>query len=366
MADTDVKHLDELFVRIWNEPLDLIVKELIRQPILSDYLDDHSKHRLALIALTQTTVERFKAGSEAHRHTLHKTLGHIYALHVSSPNQRPVFNQYDPTLIEIQRKLERAWEQFENARIPKMDPPSDAQTFANWYKRLVVHEHPASTHPIFEYLANEATRRELRAFFLNEITVDSRFDDLVALSQIAMEPLPKMELAENYWDEMGNGKQDAVHTYMFNHLLNELGLNTENLNSLFDEVHWTSIACGNLLLYSVIHRQNIYKALGAMGAVEMLAPKRFHKLVAGFERLGLSQTAQEYHRLHIAIDARHGLGWLRNAIAPAAENNPTARREIIQGAYYRLNTSLDYCNHLLATFKGIRKADAATSDAMSG
>jgi Iron-containing redox enzyme len=331
-------------------PFHEVVKEMIVEKNLYSYFINNPDHREILLSRTRQLAEDFKKKNPQAIYSLHRSLGWIYELHLYTPGKHPVYNQFNPILLEVQRLLEMAWEEFEDQRIPKVDYPENPDEFIRWFKLMLIN-HEVAEHKLFHYLEKNASFEEMAYFFSQEITVDSRFDDLVALAQIGLDNDVKMELAENYWDEMGNGDMSKVHTIMFDHLLEELKVTGDkSLNSLFNDASWESLACGNVLLHSVIHRKNAYRALGALGAVEMLAPKRFSYLVKGYKRIGLSEKAQEYHVLHISIDAKHGDGWLRNAIAPVIKRNPEAKKEIIKGAYYRLNTSMDYCNMLYQTF----------------
>src|SRR5262249_17720499 len=150
----------------------------------------------------------------------------------------------------------------------------------------------------------------------------------IACAQIGQDHRVKLELGENYWDELGNGTYSRIHTVMFDSLLEELGVTDgQSKMELLNGVTWESLACGNALLITALHRRHACKAPGALGALEMPSPLRFRKLIRGFERIGLSQRARQYHTLHIQIDARHGHGWLHNAIAPTVEANPEAARE---------------------------------------
>ncbi|MGZ4030790.1 MAG: iron-containing redox enzyme family protein [Tumebacillaceae bacterium] len=330
-------------------PLHVVVKELIHAEGIYEFFKQNPEQKQLLLERTQEVIDGFNEGTESYKYILHRTLNYIYETNLFTPDKKPVHNQFDPTLIEVQKELEFAWEAFEESRMPSMESleiPEDPKEFERWLRHFILN-HPVADHPIYTYLENEATFAEMRDFISQEITVDTRFDDLVAFTQIGTDGTIKMELAENYWDEMGNGKLEEVHTVMFNHLMVELNLTDEaTLQDLMEGASWESLAGGNALLYTAMYRKNIYKALGALGALEMMSPKRFSRLVAGYQRLGLSELAQKYHDLHVAIDTRHGNGWLRNAVVPFVEADPKNRYEIVKGAFFRLHTSLDYVNKL--------------------
>lgn len=91
---------------------------------------------------------------------------------------------------------------------------------------------------------------------------------------------------------MGNGELNMMHTRLLGSLLDNLGL---HLVPDSFSANWTALACGNLLCYLTLHHSRRFEAIGALGAVEMLAPGRFVKLVEAFDRIGLPPSAQVYH-----------------------------------------------------------------------
>lgn len=278
------------------------------------------------------------------RSCLHRCLAEIYAAHFIPGSAAPDI-EFDPFMVEIQRQLEDAWFSYEDARVDLGEVPSDDSEFIEWLRSLVMEWHPAGTHPLFDFLCDTANRYELAYFIQNETTLDARFDDLIALTQIGLPDKAKIELARNYWDEMGSGELDMMHTRLLGSLLDTLDL--QLVPDSFS-ANWTALACGNLLCYLALHRSYRFEAIGALGAVEMLAPWRFQKLVAAFDRIGLPPSAQVYHRIHIEVDAGHADDWLEHVVRPIVAEHPEARLKIATGAYYRLNTSLDYCDSILA------------------
>jgi hypothetical protein len=62
----------------------------------------------------------------------------------------------------------------------------------------------------YRWLAREATWPEVVNFLALEGGPDGGFDDRVALCQVGLAGSAKLELAQNFWDEMGNGTQPAT------------------------------------------------------------------------------------------------------------------------------------------------------------
>lgn len=125
--------------------------------------------------------------------------------------------------MRVRREFEAGWMRFERSQLTLVNTwPVDPGQFSAWLKGVVIH-HPAADHPLFRYIEAEADRRDVIRFVAGEVAVDTRFDDVLALVQVGMQSARKMELAANYWDEMGNGDIGDVHTHMFGALLEELG-----------------------------------------------------------------------------------------------------------------------------------------------
>ena len=77
---------------------------------------------------------------------------------------------------------------------------------------------------IYEWLADHSSSRELIHFIALEGGPDGGFDDLVAICQIGLKGEAKLELARNYWDEMGRGHLADVHTELHKDLTSALDL----------------------------------------------------------------------------------------------------------------------------------------------
>ncbi|WP_053958392.1 iron-containing redox enzyme family protein [Sulfobacillus thermosulfidooxidans] len=340
IRDTDVITMDGAM------PLNELVTRLLQYEIeVYRLCDTNARIRKVLGDTVDRVIRDYQQGDPSAHRELHQTLAAIYSVHFATPLTKNVNNQWDPDIVRIQRRLEDAWEMYEQSRIPHLDIPQDPRKFIAWFKELVL-SHPATDHALYHYLQDSATRTQVAHFFVQETTIDTRFDDLVALAQVGMDGPPKMELGQNYWDEMGNGNPALVHTTMFNQLLEELAVQPGDDIPVLSE----ALACGNVLSFTILHRRNAWKGLGALGVLEMISPQRFRRLVKGFGRIGLSSRAQQYHALHVSIDARHGHGWLHRAIRPLIEQDPSIARDIVYGGFYRLNTSLDYVEHLTALY----------------
>jgi hypothetical protein len=74
------------------------------------------------------------------------------------------------------------------------------------------------------WLANTADWTQLVDFFALEGGPDGGFADLVAVCRVGLAGSAKLELGKNYWDEMGQGDPDAVHTVLHDRLVTALDM----------------------------------------------------------------------------------------------------------------------------------------------
>jgi hypothetical protein len=177
-----------------------------------------------------------------------------------------------------------------------------------------------------------------------ECAGEAAFDDLVAMAQVGTRGDVKMEMASNYWDEMGKGKPHAVHTHLFHRLIEDLHLEAPPA----DELPWQVLAGVNVMLWSCLPRRNAFRAQGTLGAVELLAPQRCTRVVHGAARLGMRKKTVVYYGAHAIIDIGHAEGWLQHVIEPQVAAHPAARIGIAEGLIARADASLDYFDYCLA------------------
>ncbi len=211
------------------------------------------------------------------------------------------------------------------------DVPMRAADFVAWFERLQ-QIGPGQGDPLFPWLAHHADVEAMRWFIKQEAAGEAGFDDLVALSQLRLPPGPKLEMARNYWDEMGRGRLDGMHGPMLERAVAELEVQPDP-----DETVWESLALANLMLALAASRRYVYQAIGALGVVELTAPGRVSQVNEGLRRLGISPTGRRYFQLHAGLDVRHSEAWNREVLGPLVERDPHCAAALAEGALMRLN-----------------------------
>jgi hypothetical protein len=183
----------------------------------------------------------------------------------------------------------------------------------------------------YDWVARDASWDDLVWFLAVEGGPDGGFDDLVAACQIGLTGEAKLELAQNYWDEMGNGSLDAVHTVLHNRLVEAIDMPRVPRSEL-TEAGLERCALGGLLMTNHWLQPEM---LGALGLIELQAGPRCRKVLAGLERVGAPSDAIPFYAEHAEVDPRHGQDWLCKAIVPLVEQRPEWGPRMLQGAQWR-------------------------------
>ena len=169
-------------------------------------------------------------------------------------------------------------------------------------------------------------------FLAQEVAGEAGFEDLLALTQVKFAVRPKLEMARNFWDEMGRGQERGMHGLMLERISAEFGLEPG-----VESTVWESLALANLMIGLAANRRYAYQAIGALGVIEMTAPGRVAQVNRGLARLGVPARARSYFQVHASLDIAHSEAWNREVIAPLVGADPRTRRPIAEGALMRLN-----------------------------
>ena len=213
--------------------------------------------------------------------------------------------------------------------------PREPQAFVAWFEALKENGQGQGD-ALFPWLAERATLEEMRWFVEQEAAGEAGFDDLVAMSQVKMPTRAKLELARNYWDEMGRGNAKGMHGPMLDALVQALRVTPH-----IDTTLAPSLALGNTMAALATNRAYAYHAIGALGVIELTAPGRATLVSEALRRLKVSAKARHYFDLHAVLDIKHSEAWNREVFASIVAATPEAGRYIAEGALMRLQCGAD-------------------------
>ena len=183
---------------------------------------------------------------------------------------------------------------------------------------------------VYRWLADAATREDVVAFLAYEGGPDGGFDDLVAACQIGLSGQAKVELAQNYWDEMGGGQPDLVHTELHHKLTRALDLPALTR----EDQPLAGLERSALASVLATNRRLQPELVGALGLLELQAGPRCRKVVTALRRTGATHDALHFYLEHATVDPRHGKDWVDKAVAPLG-TDPRWAAGMVRGGRWR-------------------------------
>lgn len=208
--------------------------------------------------------------------------------------------------------------------------PTDPDGFDAWLTDLTA-TGPGQHDPLFPWIADRCSMDEMKWVLTQEVAGEAGFEDLTALTQVKMPVGTKLELARNYWDEMGRGNEKGMHGPLLETLAHRLGLEARAETTV-----WESLALANVMAGLAWNRRFAYHSIGALGIIEQTAPDRAAAIGRGLKRLGVPTGDRHYFDLHAILDIKHSEAWNAEAIRPLVAANPGIAHAIAEGALMRL------------------------------
>jgi hypothetical protein len=210
------------------------------------------------------------------------------------------------------------------------DIHDDVECFISWFEELK-NSGPGQGDPLFPWLAESATREDMLWFLTQEVAGEAGFDDLLAITQVKMPVTAKLEMARNYWDEMGRGRESAMHGPLLERLATYL-----DIDAAPERVVPEALALGNAMLAMARSRRYSFQSIGALGVIEMTAPTRAGFVDQGLKRLGIPTKKRIYFTLHAVLDIKHSECWNREVLRSLVGEDPRCAAAIGEGAMIRL------------------------------
>ena len=231
--------------------------------------------------------------------------------------------------------------------------PSEPQAFIRWYEQLKI-DGPGQGDPLFPWLAAVATREQMHWFLLQEVAGEAGFEDLLAVTQVKMSERAKLEMARNYWDEMGRGAAKGMHGPMLARLSSYF-----EIKPTVDNVVPESLALGNCMIGMASNRRFAYHSIGALGVIEMTAPGRAKLVDVGLRRLGVPAKKRHYFAVHAVLDVKHSEAWNAEVLFPLVNEDPQRAQAIGEGALMRLWHGARCCDRYRQEFNCAAERTAA-------
>ncbi|KUL36298.1 hypothetical protein ADL22_24835 [Streptomyces sp. NRRL F-4489] len=295
--------------------------------------------------VNEAVVRAFHDGDAAAELDLHRFLYEINAHRLLPPWSEHWRDYGHPVLLAAHRTAQEAWLARDRAVVgADTAVPGTAEEFAAWATKTCEGHASGVTHPLFDFLADDATFEQLRDFIAQETPFDIHFGDLVALLLPGVHGELKIELAGNFWDEMGRGTADATHRRLRLAMMERVGVPLDGYLTDVDGYWLEELRLANLYFQTAADRRLAPQAVGMLLATELVVPGRIDRQIDGWRRVGLTDPEMHYLREHVTVDVEHAQGWLDHVVVPLARTRPDLLPEIALGVMRRLDAALAVCD----------------------
>jgi len=278
-------------------------------------------------------LEQLRGATALDRRDRFLTLAAIYDLHTAPLEVvgDAVRHQGHPAVADIKARLEADWlteldSGWEQAGA--LTRPSCPAQVVRAMRTVAARDRLPDA---YRWLARTADWRQVVDFLALEGGPDGGFDDLVAVCQVGLSGSAKLELGKNYWDEMGQGRADGVHTRLYADLVAAIAM-PHIPRPLLPVVALERAALGGLL---ATNRWLQPEMIGALGLLELQAGPRCRTVLQAFDRLGAPAGAYPFYVEHAEVDPVHGKDWMDKAIEPLAAERPEWGPRLVKGAWWR-------------------------------
>jgi hypothetical protein len=250
--------------------------------------------------------------------------------------------------VDVHRRVGDAWLAADRAIYgADLDVPGTPKSFGEWATEVCEGHASGVTHPLFEFLAGKATFDQLSTFLGQETPFDIHFGDLVGLLLPGIHGGQKIELAHNFWDEMGNGVVERTHRQLRLDMMTRVGIPGNAYLTDVDSYWVEELRMANMYFQTSSARSLAPQSIGMLQATELVVPGRLERQIEGWRRVGVSDEDMVYLLEHVTVDVEHAEGWLNHVIAPLAAERPDMLREVGIGIMRRLDCALAVCDRAM-------------------
>lgn len=234
--------------------------------------------------------------------------------------------EWEPSLIAFRNDLVRAFEEALEAKVPRspVEPPDVEARL----KEIAAADDGVS---LSRFLESEATAEQFREFVVHRSIYHLREADPHTWVLPRLWGPPKAALVEIQSDEYGDGNPRRMHSYLFEELMDDLGLD-KTYGAYVEQVPGPTLATVNLMSVFGLQRRRRGAAMGHLALLEMDSSIPNRRYADGARRLGFSQRATHFYDEHVEADSVHEAIAAHDLAGGLAQQEPELAGDIVFGA----------------------------------
>lgn len=253
----------------------------------------------------------------------------LYAIHYGGVLEHSDQWEWNPQLIAVRARLERAFETHLRAMVDCPPPPSaEREEVAALLFRMTAPDNGPS---LSRYAAKRATDSQMHEFLIQRSVYTLKEADPHSWAIPRLSGRSKAALVEIQIDEYGQGRAEDVHAVVFADTMRSVGLDAR-YGAYVNQVPAITLASFNMMSMFGLNRRLRGAIVGHLAAFEMTSsiPNRMYG--NGFRRLGYGTETTRYFDIHVEADAVHEQIAGRDLAGSLAEDEPELIDDIVFGA----------------------------------
>jgi hypothetical protein len=293
---------------------------------------------------------------------LHLTLYCCYELHYRGLAGVDPEWEWEPSLLELRRELERRFEATLRARIPLPAPVTPEDMDIALRAIDAADEGPS----LSRHLKRNGTIEEFQEFVIHRSAYQLKEADPHSWALPRLHGGPKAAMVEIQADEYGGGDPNRIHAELFARSMDALGLDS-TYGAYIDRVPAVTLATVNLMSMLGLHRRLRGAVVGHLALFEMTSSLPNGRYADGLRRLGCGPDVTAFFDEHVVADAVHESVAAVDLAGGLARQQPELVRDILWGATALRELEADFGRHLLDAWKSGRSslADAPQAAALA-
>jgi hypothetical protein len=291
---------------------------------------------------------------------LHLSLYLAYELHYRGLPGVDDDWEWEPSLLELRRDLERRFEAELLQAVPRtieQVAPEEMDVAL----RAVDEDDDGPA--LSAYLERQGTLEQFREFLVHRSAYQLKEADPHSWAMPRLSGPPKAALVEIQADEYGGGRADRIHAELFARSMAALGLD-RSYGAYVDLLPGVTLRTVNLMSLCGLHRRLRGAIVGHLALFEMTSSIPNRRYGDGLRRLGLSGDATEFFDEHVEADAVHEAVAAVDLAGGLVRQDPSLAGDVLWGARCLARVEADWATHLLDAWErgetSLREALATT------
>lgn len=254
--------------------------------------------------------------------------------------------EWEPSLLRLRRRLERA---FEDALLETVGPPVGAPDAADFdlALRAIADEDDAPS--LSRFLQSRASREQALEFLVHRSAYQLKEADPHSFAIPRLAGRPKAAIVEIQADEYGGGRADRIHAALFAKSLRAAGLD-DAYGAYLEHVPGVTLATVNLMSLLGLHRRWRGAICGHLALFEMTSSVPNRRYATGLRRLGFDADATDFFDEHVVADAVHESIAAVDLAGGLAAAEPELAADVLWGARALVAVDGRWARHVLGAW----------------